>query len=137
MLKTFLGSSVLACMISILIPTALLAQGQQSEKGEKVNPQVVSQLNLEETQIDQLKKLRKLKKLEIRNYKKELQAARREFQQALQQNADEATLKNKFERLQQARQSLAEAKFEKMLEFRAVLTPEQRKRFQELKSQQN
>lgn len=126
----------LICGMIIVLGTTLptKAQLRADDNEDKVNPEVVSQLNLEDTQIDQLKKLRKSKKLELRNHMQGLKEARREFQQALQRNAGEQELKEKFQILQQARQALAQAKFEKMLEFRAVLTPEQRKKFQEMKA---
>ena len=92
------------------------------------------QLGLNEEQTKKANALNKVEKLAIKKAKKKFRKARRNYNKAFDNLVDNVSLETAFNDLQAAKLEVAISRFQQMMKFREILTPEQLKAFHELKA---
>ncbi len=122
----------LVLAMTFLVPTITLAgKGKGGGEGKEM-ARALKQLNLSEEQKKKLKEMRKANKEKKFESQGELKKLREEMKTKFASDAPESELKAIHAKIKSLRDQKAEARFQKMLTIRSVLTVEQRKKFQEL-----
>ena len=92
--------------------------------------QWLQELNLSPEQQQQLAAIKDKYHGEMKKQKKAMKSARKSLKEALKSDASDESLNAQFNKLQGQRAEFAKLRFEKILAIRAILTPEQRKKFE-------
>lgn len=96
------------------------------EKGEYLK----KELGLTDEQYVKVKAFKEASQKELRTMKESLNSLRKDFKEAMKNTASTTDeLKQKFDKFQKARDEYQRARFNKMLNMRGVLTPEQLEKF--------
>jgi len=122
--------------LPLLAPLTSEARGKNhGSKGERseFHDKILRKLNLTEEQKKKLAEMRKQEKESMRALREKVKAAREKFEQSLNADVSSADLKNVHQNFQTAKTEMANARFEKILKIREILTPEQKKKFKELR----
>lgn len=93
---------------------------------------IFKELNLTADQKEKLKKLREESKAGHKDERKKMRSEAKAFKDKMAGNASDDELRKEFAKAQEKRAEMAKSRFEHMLKVRAILTPEQRKKFAEL-----
>ncbi|HAC63967.1 MAG TPA: hypothetical protein DCF68_10620 [Cyanothece sp. UBA12306] len=96
---------------------------------------LMEQLDLSDTQIQQLNTVRQKYRPQLEELRKKIQGTRQELGQMIQGNASSTDLTKKHQELTNLDQKMHNLRFQSMLEMREILTPEQRVRFAQLMQQ--
>jgi Spy/CpxP family protein refolding chaperone len=96
---------------------------------------IARELQLTDQQKRQILEVRRLQNEEVKTRQALVSHSRGELNQALSAQLDDGSLKDSFRRWLQSKNELQMARFEHNLRIRAILTPEQRKKFQVLSSE--
>jgi len=123
----------------ILLTTFLLVAAPSFAGGKKdghhqMGEKMRKELGLTDEQLAQMKEIRSQRKVDIKAKQAQVKEAREAFRQALA-NPKSSTeeLKAKYQTMSAARQASRDARFETMLEVRAILKEDQISKFQELR----
>lgn len=131
MKKLIIRSLPLLLIGFMALGTALADTGKDSTgKGGHERGQWLQELNLSPEQQQQLEAIKEKYHEEMKKQKKAMKAARQSLQEALKGDASDESLRAQFNKLQAQRAEFAKLRFEKILAIRAILTPEQRKKFE-------
>ena len=124
-------SSVILLIIYLIAP--VIAAGQDVPTGKWwYNPQIQKNLNLSKKEVGELDKLFANSRRKLIKLKSEVENEQFELDQLLGQNkVDDAKVKNQFQKLEKARNKLANERLQFVIGVRNLLGPE---RFQQLKS---
>jgi Spy/CpxP family protein refolding chaperone len=95
----------------------------------------LGQLGLTVEQKSKLAELRKSQKANFGALREKSKVARREFQAKLQSDASDEDLRTAHASLQSVMKELGEARFERVLAIRKILTPEQRTKFKAMQKE--
>lgn len=128
----FLKSNLLLALIAALSLNTALADddaGGQDHMGMKDLPK---ELNLSAEQKEKIKKIREENRDQMKKMREKMHAKMQEFRSKMASDASDGDIKEAHEEMQEMHEDMAEARLEKMLKVRAVLTPEQRKKFMAL-----
>lgn len=111
-------------------PEGRAFQGTAPQGGGR---RILEELNLTAEQKSKINEYRERDKEAFKAKREAVQNARRKLEEAMDNPAaGEEELKNLFSEVAKARSEVEAARFESMLNIRALLTPEQRKKFTEL-----
>ncbi len=94
---------------------------------------ILKQLELTDEQKSKLKEIRKAHKEDKGSGKEEIIKLRESMKEKFVSNASEAELRTIHNQMKSFRSERNEKRFSKLMKIRNVLTPEQRKKFQELR----
>lgn len=132
---------------TLIIVTAVagLLCGMQNALAAPVNDQVdgthqglkdgtkrvqwLQELNLSDEQKVKMKELRSKHHATMQSHKSSMKSAREDFKSAIDRNASDDELSQKFKTLHDLKSKMAELRFEQMLEIRGILTDEQKVNF--------
>ncbi len=92
-------------------------------------------LNLTEEQREKIKTIRQSHREKIKAARERMKNARTAFKEAMKNGASNSALNSKHEEKLSSRSDFARARFAKVLAVRAVLTPEQRKKFKGMRGE--
>ena len=127
--KKFITSLVLAVVFIFASPTHAKA-GKGKGKGHW--KQMMKELNLTEDQKVKMKEIKKSKP-DMKSARQNMKKLRDQLKAALKTNTSDADLIKLHGEIQTARNKKATDRFNHMLAVRAILTPEQRIKFHEMK----
>ncbi|SMF63343.1 Spy/CpxP family protein refolding chaperone [Pseudobacteriovorax antillogorgiicola] len=113
----------------VAAPSLSMARGGHHKHWKEM----MSQLDLSEEQRTKIKDIRQSSRDEHKETRKTLKETRRSFEELLGSDAAESEIRKAHETLQGLKAKMAEKRFENMMAIRAILTPEQRKKFHELR----
>ena len=129
------------CLVAVAVTglsAPAFAQGHRGGgEGRGDMHQVFAQLDLNPTQKESLAQLHKANKAREHELHQAAREAREAFEKAQASNASDAELRQSHDNMLKAREAMANLRFEGMLQVRKILTPEQNKKFAELRSQQH
>jgi Spy/CpxP family protein refolding chaperone len=141
-LKTILGITAALFLFSLLSAPSSFAEKdgkrqkyERNEMGSKKKA-FLKNLKLSDEQKKQIKKIRTSQKEKMKAKRIKVKEARQSLRKAMQENAANAKLRTLFAKVQKNKSEMAKSGFETMLKIRAILTPEQRKKFN-IKKMQN
>jgi Spy/CpxP family protein refolding chaperone len=100
---------------------------------ERQIQEVLKTVQLDPEQKVKVRQIRESSRNRLQGLRDELDKSRRALDEQLDNNADDAAVRQAFQNLQTARQALENARFERMLAIRAVLSEQQRSAFQDLR----
>lgn len=98
--------------------------------------QMLEQLNLSETQRQQIQAIREQAKANSEQLREQMQTAREQMRALMASNASESELRQQHQVIENWRDQMSDRRFDTMLQIRQVLTPEQRAQLAELKASQ-
>lgn len=127
------------CLVAVAVTglsAPAFAQGRHGGEGHGEMRQVFAQLDLNPTQKESLAQLHKANKAREHELHQAAREAKESFEKAQASNASDAELRASHDSVMKAREAMANLRFEGLLQVRKVLTPEQNKKFAELRSQQ-
>ena len=127
-MKSFIAGLIAVLSLTFAFP-AEAGRGEWKKNHEKM----MSELNLTAEQQTKMKALKESSKAGLKDKKKAMRAAREDLGNALKGTASDADVRKKFEALSKLQDEFAKARFEHVLAVRAILTPEQRAKFHEMK----
>ena len=122
-------SLILALSLTLTAPMAFAKRGGPGGKLHKA----LKQLDLTAEQQAKLKEIRAGQKDKIKTAHEKMKAARESLEHSLDNNTSDIDIRKKHNDLQAARTQMENLRFESLLQIRAILTPEQRKKFQDMK----
>ncbi|MCS6813504.1 MAG: Spy/CpxP family protein refolding chaperone [Cyanobacteria bacterium] len=93
---------------------------------------LLRELNLSPQQTRQIQAIRNRYQGQIEQRKRAVAEAQQQLRSLMSGDASADQLRQQFRQVQAARQELAELHFNSLLEMRAILTPEQRRKFADL-----
>lgn len=93
---------------------------------------LLRELNLSPQQARQIQVIRNRYQGQIEQRKRVVREAQQQLRSLMSGDASPDQLRQQFRQVQAARQELAELHFNSLLEMRAILTPEQRRKFTDL-----
>lgn len=122
-------------VIALLITPSAFARkrGRHGDDGEGRH-KIFKELDLSADQKVKLKEIRSSKKEKMRSLKDEKRASKKAFKEALQSGSSDSELRKLHKKMLSSHQNFKTQRFEAMLETRAILNDEQKKKFNELKS---
>lgn len=118
----------------LALSLTLFAINTAHAKGDRKRGKVFKELGLSSEQMDKVKSLRKEDKGSGKEIRKSIKEKREQIKKAFASSASDSDLRALHEDIKKLRLQKDDARFEKMLKIRSILTPEQRVKFQELKS---
>lgn len=125
---------ILTMLLASNLTFAMGAKGDHQKRAEKFQ----KELNLTDEQIAKVTEIRKDQWKDLKENKKKLKAEKAAFREAMKNpNATNEELTAKFESFQKLRNDHHRKKFGMMLEMRAILNPEQREKFAEMKHREH
>ncbi|MES2525526.1 MAG: periplasmic heavy metal sensor [Bdellovibrionota bacterium] len=108
---------------------AMAGKGEEQQRGERFK----KELNLTDEQVEKFRAM-KGNRGDMKALKTEFKASKKAFKEAIKNpKVSDDELKTKFESFMKLRDQVQRAKFARMLEKRAILTPEQMEKFQEMR----
>jgi Spy/CpxP family protein refolding chaperone len=136
-MKNLIGTLLLVFLLSADASAFGFGKKGRSDelgRGGKMG-KLLKQLDLSKEQKEKIKEHRESNKGNKKELRSQLKEAKSKMQTAFQSNASEGELRSLHSELKSLKTRMADARFEKMLFLRSVLTPEQRAKLEELKSQ--
>ncbi|WP_299484645.1 Spy/CpxP family protein refolding chaperone [Acaryochloris sp. IP29b_bin.137] len=125
-----------------LLPRSVVAQESsepdkpnKEERRQRRKERFRQELNLTPEQVEQIEQIRATGKEGRQGKREEFRAARDRMQALMAGDASDDDLRSQYQILQDLRREMKDARFEKKLKIRQVLTPEQRQKMVELKKQ--
>ena len=94
--------------------------------------QWLRELNLSADQVQKIQAIRDQYHARLSEQRRAVQQAQQELQQLMDSNASAEQVRQKFDQVQSLKRRLGETRMDSMLAIRAVLTPEQRQKMNEL-----
>ncbi len=94
--------------------------------------QWLRELNLSADQVQRIQAIRDQYHAQLSGQRRAVQQAQQELQQLVDSNASAEQIRQKFDQVQTLKRQLNETRMESMLAIRAVLTPEQRQKMNEI-----
>lgn len=128
-MKHAIYSMILALSLTLSTPAAFAKRGGPDGPLHKA----LKKLDLTAEQQAKLKEIRVGQKDKIEAAHEKMKAARESLEHSLDNNASDTDIRKKHNDLQAARTQMEGLRFESLLQIRAILTPEQRKKFQDMK----
>ncbi len=124
--------------LCILLSSVSYAKGHWGKRhGPRDMQQVFSQLNLSSEQEEKIKDLHDQNRKKNEDAREALQEARQAFKQAIDSaNISDDELKKHHEKMIEAKVNVMRLRFDGMISTRAILTAEQRRKFQEIMTSQ-
>ncbi len=119
-------------LIAILLGLSLISQPSLAKPGKGHFKRMMKKLELTAEQKEKMKELRK-NNPDMKAKRAEMREVRKKFKEALGSDASKVELTKLHNELQSKKTEIAKIRFEKMLSIREILTPEQRKLFQEMR----
>jgi Spy/CpxP family protein refolding chaperone len=119
---------LMACFTS----EVALAQAPAHNPERQIH-EVLKTVQLDPEQKVKVRQIRESSRNQLQGLRDELDKNRRALDEQLDNNADDAAVRQAFQNLQTARAALEKARFERMLAIRAVLSEQQRSAFQSLR----
>lgn len=117
----------------VLMMSQAFAMGGKGD-GQKRGEHFKKELNLSEEQVEKFRELRK-NRGEMKELKANFKESKKAFREAMKNpSSTQDELKTKFEAFMKLRDEFQRKKFAHMLEKRAILTPEQIVKFNEMRS---
>ena len=116
----------------ILSGSVTQADDKKAGHGGHDHQKWVEELDLSAEQQKQLQEIRESYREKMKPKRSEIHEARKKLNDALKTDASEDSLRKQFGELQKMRQDIGSLHFEKILDIREILTPEQRKKFRGL-----
>ncbi len=93
----------------------------------------MEELNLSEAQREKIKALHESNRPQFEKDREAMHQAKTRFDEAMDGDGSPDEIRKRFQALQKARDAMMSFGFEQALAVREILTPEQRKKFQELR----
>ncbi len=118
--------------ISLILSLGSL-QAQESKPRDFTQSPLFQELNLKDTQKEKIRKIHENYQESMKQKREAVKEAKKNLEQAMLSNTDDAALRKYFDSFQNARSEMMKLHFEQALEIRKILTPEQRKKFEEAK----
>lgn len=115
------GFAVVASLFA-LTPMAAFAE-------KDCHAKMVEELGLSAEQKTKLGQVRGEFRKTLPEKKKAMKSARKDLQKSLREASSDDEIRQKFQELQKREDDFAQARFEKVLAIRSLLTPEQRQKF--------
>lgn len=126
-------STAILGLALVLGPTVVQADQHEGVDGfGRGGLRALRELGLTVEQKGKLAELRKSQKSDFGALREKAKVARREFQAKLQGDASDEDLRSAHSALQSVMKELGEARFERILAIRKILTPEQRAKFKKM-----
>ncbi len=119
-------------LITILLGLSVISQPLMAKPGKGHFKKMMKKLELTAEQKEKMKDLRK-NNPDMKAKRAEMREVRKKFKEALGSDASKGELTKLHNELQSKKTEIAKIRFEKMLSIREILTPEQRKIFQEMR----
>lgn len=123
-----------AIIIALFVCHSALAQ-PGPRRGGPDKKWITEELNLTDEQKVKLDEIREEYREKMKDKRAVMQEAREKLHDALISDASDEVLRKQFKTMQEIRNEFATARFEKILAIRQILTKEQRKKFDELRSE--
>lgn len=124
----------LTLLILMAFFTSEMALAQPPARNpERQIHEVLKTVQLDPEQKVKVRQIRESSRNQLQGLRDELDKSRRALDEQLDNNADDAAVRQAFQNLQTARAALEKARFERMLAIRAVLSEQQRSAFQSLR----
>lgn len=98
-------------------------------KGKHFFKKMKKELNLTPQQMEQMKSFKKEAKSQFKAKKESMKQARKALESALKSNSSEDVIRARYADLKAQQDEFSQARFEKILKIRAILTEEQRAKF--------
>ncbi len=118
-------------LFASLVAGLAYAEGGGGHQGKSHhNQKWLEKLDLTDAQTQQIQEIKQSFHSDMKSKRETMHKAKQELKAALKTDASEASLKKQFNELQTMRKDFATARFEKVLAIPAVLTPEQRAKFE-------
>lgn len=125
-------SLIIVVILSVM--NVATAAGQDSREGKR-GEIFKKELNLSDVQLKKVQEIRNEKKDDLKKLKDDFKSNKKIFNEAMgNPQSSKQELIEKFEAFQKSRDEFYKKRFEMMLEMRALLTPLQISKFNELKS---
>jgi len=124
---------VLSLVGLILLIGAGSLHAQDSKPHDFTKSPLFQELNLKDSQKEKIQKIHENYRESMKQKKETVKEAKKNLEQAMATDTDDATLRKYFDSFQNARNDMMKLHFEQALEIRKILTPDQRKKFQEAK----
>lgn len=118
---------LIAGAMVLSMPAASFAKGGRGHHGEMMK--AVEKLDLSAEQKAKLAEIKKSFKDTVKPKRKAMRAANEEVRAAMEGNASDEEIRKKFDASKAASQEFQQARFDKVMAIRAILTPEQRAKF--------
>ncbi len=112
--------------------TTIISQ-RPSERRQKIE-RMMQQLDLTPEQTQQINTIREQSRSEYEALKPEIRANQQQMQSLLASDASNRELRQQYQQMQRLYQQMGDRRFETMLQIREVLTPEQRAKMAQLRS---
>jgi Spy/CpxP family protein refolding chaperone len=127
-----LTTLLLTLCLSSSAAFAFGGKGDHHQRAEKFR----QQLNLSDEQSAKVQEIRSAHKPGVREARQKFKASKEDFKSAMKRpESTQEELKAKFDAFQASRDEFQRKRFAMMLEMRAVLNPEQREKFAEMKKE--
>jgi len=127
--KRGLKTAILLALGLVLAAPSLPAQTQSKEFDITRTP-LFEELNLSADQKSQIQKLHQDNSATFEKNRQDFLDAKAQFEQVMDNDADDATIRERFQAFQKAQDALLVEGLEESLSIRKILTPAQRKQFQ-------
>jgi len=125
LLVLLLGGAI--APVTLALPNQLPMVVAQSRRGN-----IFRELNLSQDQTRQIQAIRSRYKGQIEQRQQRSRQAQQQLRSLMAGDASAEQVRQQFRQVQAARQDLAEVQFNSFLEIRAILTPQQRRKFAEI-----
>lgn len=124
-------------LMILLMSTAgsLNAEEGARKPGPPNQDRMFEKLDLSEEQRKKLAEIRKSNAEKVKALQEKLKEAHQKLDSSLDSDASEDVLKKQHQALQDLQNEMSDLRFENILAVRKVLTPEQRKKFSEMRKQ--
>jgi len=113
--------------VTLALPNQLPTVVAQNRRGN-----IFRELNLSPEQTRQIQAIRSRYKGQIEQRQQRSRQAQQQLRSLMAGDASAEQVRQQFRQVQAARQDLAEVQFNSFLEIRAILTPQQRRKFAEI-----
>lgn len=110
--------------------------GERGGRGGRGMQQMFEQLNLSDSQKQQIQAIRERAKANSEQLREEIHSAREQMRALMGSNASESELRQQHETIKSLRDRAGDRRFETMLQIREVLTPAQRAQLAEMEPPQ-
>lgn len=119
-------------VVAFVFGFTISSQARAGRHKGDFHEKILKQLNLTTEQAAQLKAIKQSEKADIKKMREDKKALHDKMKQALASDSSEEALRKIHNQKMDLRKQIADARFEKMLSVRKILTSEQRKKFHEL-----
>jgi len=125
LLVLLLGGAI--APVTLALPNQVPTVVAQNRRGN-----IFRELNLSPEQTRQIQAIRSRYKGQIEQRQQRSRQAQQQLRSLMAGDASAEQVRQQFRQVQAARQDLAEVQFNSFLEIRAILTPQQRRKFAEI-----